>query len=741
MRLRWHQLLPERLTYGLIVARSTPLQAIEQAVHVPEWAVTVEEAQALEKREQFFAAGFLLGDSFSISMRHARGIANYLDKCDLPPYNGELLYPAGRSIWTSGGPQVFWHHYVALDLTFNPSLAAEKAAQATDSVARSAFEKARRFCESYPRGGGYTHSIINFGRALSEGLDHYDARIRQCLAATEDPDKQELYRALLVVLAAVDRYRARVADCLAQCAFEDAAQERNRRRLLEAYRSRLPMRPARGFFEAMVSTILLYALDGSDDLGRFDQFMWPYYRDDIAAGVIGRDHALQLVRTLWRYVDRCCGWNVAIGGSTREGEEASNDLTVLCLEAIRGMRRPNLAIRLRRDTPQRVWDAVIDTLAVGGGLPALYCEENYLRAIDLAQLNLPDDDKRDFAFGGCTELMIHGCSSVGSLDGDFSVIKTLEDSLHRHLPACATFEDFMTAFEADLRAGIADLTASVCRNQETRSTHHPELIRTLLIDDCIDRGKNYYDGGARYNWSVINIVGLSNAIDSLVAVRKAVYDERRAGAEELLGALSANFNGYGSLRQYLEHCPRYGNDDPEVNALANRLSGVVYRELKRYAPWRGGKFLCGTLMFVTYGWFGKPVGATPDGRLAGAPVADSAGPVQGRDTHGPTAMLRSVASLQQEHAPGTLVVNIRVAKELFATPEGRAKLQSLIRGYFDLGGMQLQVNVVDQEVLRDAIAHPERHGDLIVRVGGYSEYFNALDDDLKRTILERVEHQ
>lgn len=717
------------------------MQTIEAEIAARVWALTPDEARALETHEQHFAAGFLLGDDVSVAMRHARGIANYLDHCELPQYQGEVLYPARRSIWAQQTAQVFWHHYVALDLTLNPGLAAEKAAGAGDAVERTAWEKTRRFCQSYPRGGGYTHSIINFGRALREGLDAYQARVRGRLDAAADPEQQELYRSLLVVLAAVDRFRERVADYLAQSSFAEPAQEGNRGRLVEAYRSRLPMRPARGFFEAMVSTIFLYALDGSDDLGRFDQYMWPYYRDDLGAGVISREDARELIRTLWRYVDQCCGWNVALGGSTREGGEASNDLTILCLEAARGMRRPNLAIRLRRDAPQPVWDAVIDTLASGTGLPALYCEENYLRAMDLAQLNLPDEDKRDFAFGGCTELMIHGCSAVGSLDGDFSVIKTLEDSLHRRLPACGTFADFLAAFETDLRAGIADLTAAASRNQEIRAAYHPQLLRTLLIDDCIARGKSYYNGGARCNWSVINIVGLSNAVDSLAAVRRGVYEDRRVSAEELLAALRANFEGREPLRQYLQRCPRYGNDDPEVNALAHHLSGVVYREFKRYAPWRGGKFLCGTLMFVTYGWFGKPVGATPDGRLAGAPIADSAGPVQGRDAKGPTAMLRSVASLQQEHAPGTLVVNLRLAQELFAAPEGRAKLQSLVRGYFDLGGMQLQINVVDQEVLRDAIAHPERHGDLIVRVGGYSEYFNALDDDLKRSLLERTEHR
>jgi len=440
-------------------------------------------------------------------------------------------------------------------------------------------------------------------------------------------------------------------------------------------------------------------------------------------------------------VDDCNGCHVALGCTARDGRQAGNALTLVCLEAARGRRRPNLALRLRRDTPESVWDAALDLIATGNGLPALYCEENYLHAIDQAHLNLPDEEKHDFAFGGCTELMVHGCSNVGSLDADFNVLQILEESLHRHLPACASFEDFFRTFCADLCTGIADLTTHVNRSQEVRATWHPQIIRTLLIDDCIDRGRNYQNGGARWNWSIINIVGLSNTIDALAAVRQVVFEERCASAETLLAALRVNYAGYEDLRGRLAQCPKFGNDVPAVDALAHRLSGIVFHEFKRYAPWRGGRFLPATLMFVTYGWFGEPVGATPDGRRAGTPVSDSAGAVQGRDRCGPTAMLRSVAGLQQEHAPGTLVVNIRLAKSLFATTAGREQVKSLIRTYFALGGMQLQVNVIDQQVLRHAIAHPECHGDLIVRVGGYSEYFNRLDDALKHSLLERTEHQ
>lgn len=725
------------------------------------WTLTAAEAEALDHAGERFAAGFLsplpAGGSHCRSiteeavLRHAMGIRRHLQGCALRPYAGEPLYPAGGSIWSPdreilGDPTLpepvlnLTAYYVSLDICLNADAARRRAGMAKEGDERSAFEKLAAFCDGMPRGGGWTHSIIHFERVLAEGLEVYEARVRRHAAEADDPGQRNLYEALLIVLQAFRDYRDRVAELLRHARSASPEAERNRLRLLEAYAAGIPFRAPAAFFEAMVAVALLYALDGSDDLGRFDQYMAPYYAHALASGEMTRDEAVDLIRALWRYVDACSGWNVALGGSTRSGEAAYSDLTVACLEAARGMRRPNLALRLRRDTPGCVWEAALDTLASGAGLPALYCEENYLAAIDAAHLNIADEDKRDFAFGGCTELMVQGCSNVGSLDGDFSVIKTLEETLHRSLASCASFAELMSAYEADLRCGIADLAARVCRNQEARARWHPQLIRTLLIDDCIERGREYYDGGARCNWSVINVVGLSNAADSLAAVRRAVFDERRFSAEEMLAALRDDFAGHADVLAYVERCPRFGNDDPYVDELAHRLSAIVYGEFQRYAPWRGGRFLCGTLMFVTYGWFGRPVGATPDGRRSGAPVADSAGPVQGRDRSGPTAMLRSVAGLAQFMAPGTLVVNLRLLPDLLRSPNGRARARALVETYFALGGMQLQINMVDQATLEDAIAHPERHADLIVRVGGYSEYFNRLDDDLKRTILERTVH-
>jgi formate C-acetyltransferase len=262
----------------------------------------------------------------------------------------------------------------------------------------------------------------------------------------------------------------------------------------------------------------------------------------------------------------------------------------------------------------------------------------------------------------------------------------------------------------------------------------------LLIDDCIDRGVEFNAGGARYNWSVINIAGLGNVVDSLAAVREVVFERREISGAELAGILAANFAGQEALRQRLSRCPRFGNDQPAADELAHEVGEFVFREFLGHRAWRGGRFLGSCLMFVTYAQAGKGVGATPDGRLADAPLADSAGPVQGRDLHGPTACIKSLGAIPHRLAPGTLVVNTRFAKAHFQSPDGRAKLRALFRTYFDLGGMQMQVNVVDQELLRDAVAHPEEYPNLVVRMGGYSEYFSRLSQELRETLLERTEH-
>ncbi len=693
-----------------------------------------------------FAAGFFEEPSAPAVVRMARGLASHLRWTPLPPWRGTQLYPADRVIGAESSSflaqptQAVRFHY-SYSMTFDRALLDRKIAQAAGPAA-AALTQLREAILAYPAFvRGYTHSIPNYRRILRQGLGSYATRIdagRAKALGEGQHQKLPFYDAMRIVLDAFAHLHARTVDMLSSLAAPGDQQPRLD--ALAAALRRVPFAPARTFYEAMVAENFVFFLDGPDNLGRFDQDLIDYYRRSLQRGETTEAEALSLIGEVWRNMDCNTGWNVAIGGSSPDGGAGANELTRLCLAAAQGRRRPNLALRLRNDSPQEVWDEAFDTLATGCGLPALYSEENYLAAIRGCDLGVREEDIHDFAFGGCTELMIHGKSNCGSLDADFNIAMVLDRALGKHLPACDDFDDLLARFKAELLSEIEATCTRISDDQRAKAAHQPQVIRSLLIDDCLDEGVEYNAGGARYNWSVVNIAGIGNAADSLHALREVVYEKREASNALLREALAANFDGHEPLRRRLMQCDHYGNGLPRVDALAADVAGFVFAEFLARRPWRGGRFVPSCLMFVTYGWQGAPVGALPDGRRKGEPIADSAGAVQGRDRSGPTALIRSATTIPQHLAPGTLVINARFSKGLLAEPASRRKLQDLIRAYFRLGGMQIQINAVDQATLQAAYERPADYANLIIRMGGYSEFWGNLDDTLRRSILERVEH-
>jgi pyruvate-formate lyase len=708
------------------------------------------DTDTLNELGEHFAAGFFEHPRQSASRRMARGVRRHLERRRAQEWSGQELYPAGAySIWQGGQAVSFGY-----SRSMRYSAAACRELGSEHPHAEAALQALDAALSQYPMvgsdiaaefhlgGAGYTHSIPNFGRVAREGLDQYQSRLEQRLDRARhmgETDAEDLCLALLDVLLGIRAWHANCLHAL-QSAAPDSPQAEERAERLLAALERVPFGPARSFYEALISANFIFYLDGCDSLGRIDQDLGPYYDTDLSQATLSDDQGTHWVRQLWENVDANSGWNVALGGTDASGQPAYNGFTRAALRAAHGMRRPNLALRLRRDTPREIYDLALDAIASGCGIPALYNEEGYLDALRAAHLNIRDSDLADYAFGGCTETMVHGASNVGSLDAGINLLQILTETLDRSLVEAADFGALMQEYRNDLRDAIARLAAGVSSDQRAKAQWQPQPMRSLLIDDCIDAGVEYNAGGARYNWSVINVGGLANVIDSLAATRQLVFKERVITGTQLRQALRADFSGHESLRQQLASCPRFGNDDPQADELATELSTFVFEELRQYAPWRGGRFLPGCLMFVTYAGAGEGVMASPDGRRAGAPIADSAGPYQGRDGSGPTAMLRSVTAIAQRLAPGTLVVNTRFSRQSLSEPDQRSRLIDLIRTYFDLGGMQLQINVVDQAVLQDAIDHPQDHEDLIVRIGGYSEYFNRLSPALKETLLERTEH-
>jgi len=700
---------------------------------------------------EFFASGYFEMPDASPLRRWSRAVRRRFEQRTLAPYNGERLYPCGP-VHIGGENRIVAPTY-SFTWSYNESALLSRFGEATEAERetllalqtdmRDLGAKLNVIKTAHTVGGrGYTHSIPNYGRVIREGLSEHARRIAKNLDAAyqrEEGDQIDLYLGFQDVLAGVECWHRRVLEFLSQIHTDTPTSEARRKRLVAAY-ERVPFQPARDFFEALLAYNFVYYLDDCDNLGRVDLELFPYYERDLKAGRITHDEAVALIRCLWENCDANSGWSTGIGGTTPTGEPAYNDLTVVCLEAAQNIRRPNLQLHIRRDMPQAVWDAAMDTIATGCGLPALYNEEEYLRSLRKANLGLYEEDLGWHNGGGCTETMIHGRSNVGSLDAGINLPLILVQTLHEHLVTAANFDALVEAYKADVSAIVREIVDDVNADQEMKARLRPQPMRSLLIDDCIEIGREFNNGGARYNWSVINVAGFANVVDSLAAVREVVFEKKERTGAEFLEILGRNYEGEEAFRRRLSRCPRFGNDNPSSDDIATDIAEFVFREFLSYTPWRGGKFLASCLMFVTYADAGTRVAAMPDGRLAGEPLAESAGPYQGRDRNGPTAMLKSVASIPHYLAPGTLVVNTRFTKDFFRTDDGRAKLQHLVRTYFDLGGMQLQMNVVDQAVLRDAIAHPERYEDLIVRIGGYSEYFNRLSPALKQTVLERTEH-
>jgi len=719
-----------------------------------ELSTTIEEKpniDVLNDLREFFAAGYLEEPEASAMQRWSRAVRRRFEKRALHPYNGELLYPC-RYAHSSNENQILMPGY-SFTWSYNGHDLLSKMAQISDEK-KNTLEFLKKSIEELEGklnvmrtrhtigGRGYTHSIPNYGRVLREGLSQHAIRIEKKLDLAQkihDEYKVSFYLGLLDVLEGIKAWHARILEMLKSLPKGDADFNKHLEALITAFQQ-VPFQSARNFYEAVVAYNFVYYLDDCDNPGRIDQELFPYYENDLVSGLINHEKGVKLVRCFWENVDANSGWSAGIGGTSSTGEAGYNELTIICLEAARKIRRPNLQLHVRKDMPQEVWKAALDTIATGCGLPALYNEEGFLTALRDAHLGIREEDLGLYNGGGCTETMIHGCSNVGSLDAGINLPLILVQTLNEHLADSGSFDDLMREYKEDVGDVIWEIVKNVNADQEIKSKLRPQPMRSLLIDDCIDNGLEFNAGGARYNWSVINVAGLANVIDSMAALEEVVFGKKEKTGAEVLEILKRNYEGEEGFRRRLEKCPRFGNDSPKADNIAKDIANFVFREFLAYAPWRGGKFLASCLMFVTYADAGVPVSATPDGRLAGSPLADSAGPVQGRDRKGPTAMLKSVSSIPHYLAPGTLVINARFMKEFFITQEGRDKIQDLIKTYFEMGGMQIQINVVDQKVLKDAIEYPEKHQDLIIRIGGYSEYFNRLSPALKQTVLERIEH-
>lgn len=570
-------------------------------------------------------------------------------------------------------------------------------------------------------GRGYTHSILNYQRILVDGLPEYGRRINRRLAVAAWPEQVDFYLACGESFEAVMRLLVKAAEaCSAgplQTALQAAAE-----------------RPPETFYEAIVLLNFMFYIDGCDSVGALDRYLAPFYLLDLTAGILAPAQAEAWLAVFFENVDANSGWHAILGG-----EGVPVEFTLVCLRAL-NTRRPNCGLKITPDTSPEIWKAAFDSLQRGSGNPSFYNDLVY-REGAVKHASIAKDDLALIAYGGCTEFMIEGKSNIGSIDAGVNLLRILDGTIKAELAGAASFAAFLASFKADIRRQVEIMTREVNLNQEYKAVYRPQMIRTLFIDDCLDRGIEYNSGGACYNGGVINVAGIANAANSLHAIRAVLGGQCSIGREQLLNALASDFDDEGELQKQLHALPKFGNNIPEIDALAREIVEFTFTEITSCRCWRADGFLIpSTIMFVTFTGQGYDLDATPDGRNAGDPIADSCGPMQGTDQDGPTSMLSSTATLPQTHGLGTMILNLRINASLLESAELRAKLKALLQSYFSMGGMQVQITALDPETLKDALLHPEKHQNLIVRIGGYTEYFHRLDHALQQEVIKRTAH-
>ena len=647
---------------------------------------------------EFAAAGLFEEPERSLFYRKALGIRRYFEHYPLPTYEGRPLYPSGPI----PRPCAIGWCFMAGFTVYEPN--ADKVEPDLLDAFRQDFARYRSFVpvEHTVTGNMSAHSIPYYERIAHEGLESYVPRIEKI----EDVDMRE---GLLHIIAGIRCWVDRMLDYLRSVNADEK---------LIAALEQVPMKPARDIYEAVVSWNIVMYLDGCDNLGCVADGLMPWYR--------GED-IVPLLENLFDNLDVNEGYSLALHTNY-------DPLTLQCLEAVKGKRRPMIQLFVDENTPDEIWQKAFESLRTGNGQPAFYNPEGMLGGLANRIPGLTREDLKKFCGSGCTESQIAGLSNVGTVDSGMNLLYILEKSMYRHLPEVSSFEEFYQRFITDVRTDVDIVTDAISRSQQTRAKYRPLPMRTLLIDDCIDKGLDYHNGGARFGWSLICFAGLVNVIDSLLVIRDFLFTEGRYTVREFLDRLKTSDEAFLYACRHHEVC--YGSDDPDANAMASRVSTDIYSMLDGRKPHFGSAFLPCSIMFRSAAIKGKDVGATPDGRAAGAPLADSIGAIFGKDTKGPTALLKSVTSLNLERALGTPVLNFCIDPEI-----QDSNLKALILGYMQLGGLQMQITCADAKTLQEAYDDPDLHRNLVVRVGGYSDYFWKLSDELKRMILGRTIHK
>jgi pyruvate-formate lyase len=514
---------------------------------------------------------------------------------------------------------------------------------------------------------------------------------------------------------------------------------------------------------------------GTASGGRFDQFMYPYYKKDIDAGRIADEEVLELLECLrikvmqlvfimggkiqrekWSGIARWNNW--IIGGMTPDGKDATNELSYLILEAATDCQTPHhtITVRVHDGTPEALMLKALEVVKTGIGMPAFVGDNSYIEYLVREGVSLPD--ARNYALAGCLDVNIPGKSRINSI-GMFITPLVLEIAMNNGIEPRSgrqlgpetgdcekfrTFDDLMKAYKGQLAYFMAIVSEVQNIILQGQAELVPEPVASSLMTDAIKIGRDVLNRTMPFeNGSSLNPVGMINVADSMAAIKKLVFDEKKVTMKELKTALAANWqgNGYEEMRKMFLAAPKYGNGDDYVDSIARELYDFWAKTIVTFTTAYGGTMKPSGISITSHGPGGAITGATADGRYAGEALADGTmSAAQGRDTHGPTALIKSAAKINQNIFQSTLL-NMKFHPSALKTSEDLKKLADLIKIYFSLGGKHVQFNVVSRETLLAAQKNPEKHRDLIIRVAGYSAYFVQLGKPIQDEIIKRMEYE
>jgi formate C-acetyltransferase len=621
----------------------------------------------------------------------------------------------------------------------------------------------------------YHKGMMAFKRDITRASEELDWK-----HDAEAHAKREQLQAMDISCDAVIVFAERHARLAEQqaTAQSDPQRKAELRKIAETCRQ-VPAHAPRDFHEALqyywfCHLAVITELNGWDAFspGHLDQHLLPFYRQGLEDGTLTEDGARELLETFFvkfnnhtappkvgvtaqesgTYTDFA---NINLGGLLPDGADGSNELTHMLLDIIDQMHllQPSSNLQLSRKTPNAVLKHALRVIRSGYGFPSIFNADAVVE--EQVRQGKSLEDARAGGCSGCVETGAFGKEAY-ILTGYFNLVKVLELTLHDGLDprtgkqlgprtgdpgSFTSFDDLMTAFRRQLHHFVEIKVHGNQIIEQMYAALMPAPFLSVLIDDCIAKGKDYNAGGARYNHTFVQFVGIGSLTDSLSAIRHVVYEDRQLSLRDLVHALDEDFDDREDLRlRVVNRTSKYGNDDDQADEIMVRAFNACFQEIDGRPNAKGGRYQIEMLPTTCHVYFGSVTGATPDGRRAGLPLSEGISPVQGADRRGPTAVIKSAAKMDHIKTGGTLL-NMKFTPSLLENENGIDSLAHLVRGYFKMDGHHVQFNVVRADTLREAQSNPEAHRDLIVRVAGYSDYFCDLSRELQEEIIARTEHE